>query len=131
MLMGETGDTPILRCENIKLSFGGVVALSDIFLDVNKGEIVSIIGPNGAGKTCIINTITGFYRPSHGNINFKGREITGLAPHKVCALGMARTFQNIELFTGLTVLGGCRLTLHNLRGLGYKRPHERLPLHTV
>jgi branched-chain amino acid transport system ATP-binding protein len=112
MLMGETADTPILRCENVKLSFGGVVALSDISFDVNKGEIVSIRGPNGAGKTCIINTITGFYRPSHGNINFKGREITGLAPHKVCARGIARTFQNIELFTGLSVLDNLLAARH-------------------
>jgi branched-chain amino acid transport system ATP-binding protein len=103
---------PILRCENISLRFGGVVALLNISFEVNKGEIVSIIGPNGAGKTSIINTITGFYRPSQGNIYFEGREITGLPPHKVCVLGLARTFQNIELFTGLTVLDNLLAARH-------------------
>jgi len=112
MVKRENGDTPILRCEDIGLTFGGVVALSEITFEVGKGEIVSIIGPNGAGKTCIINTITGFYRPSNGNIYFKGREIAGLPPHKVCALGIARTFQNIELFTGLTVLDNLLAARH-------------------
>jgi len=112
MVKRENGDTPILRCEDIGLSFGGVVALSEITFEVGKGEIVSIIGPNGAGKTCIINTITGFYQPSDGHIYFKGREIGGLPPHKVCALGIARTFQNIELFTGLTVLDNLLAARH-------------------
>ncbi len=112
MAKWQNGDAPILWCEGIKLSFGGVQALWDIAFDVNDGEIVSIIGPNGAGKTCIINTITGFYRPSQGKIHFKGREITGLSPHKVCALGIARTFQNIELFTGLTVLDNLLAARH-------------------
>jgi branched-chain amino acid transport system ATP-binding protein len=103
---------PVLRCENISLNFGGVVALSDISFEVNKGEILSIIGPNGAGKTCIINSVTGFYRPSKGNIYFEGQDIIGLPPHKVCALGLARTFQNIELFTGLTVLDNLLAARH-------------------
>ena len=102
--MTRPGNGPILRCENVGLTFGSVNALSDMSFDVNKGEIVSIIGPNGAGKTSVINTITGFYRPSQGNIYFRGRNITGLPPHKVCRTGIARTFQNIELFSGLTVL---------------------------
>lgn len=79
----ENGDTSILRCENISLSFGGVVALWEISFQVKKGEILSIIGPNGAGKTCIINTITGFYRPSEGHIYFEGRRMDGLPPHKI------------------------------------------------
>lgn len=100
----RAGEAPILRCGNISLGFGSVMALTDMSFDVNEREIVSIIGPNGAGKTSVINTITGFYRPLKGNIHFKGRDITGLPPHKVCAAGIARTFQNIELFRGLTVL---------------------------
>lgn len=113
MLTTENGsDTPILRCENVSLRFGGVVALTNISFQVKKGEIVSIIGPNGAGKTCVINTITGFYRPSQGNIYFKERSIGGLPPHKVCVLGIARTFQNIELFTGLTVLDNLLAARH-------------------
>jgi len=112
MVKRENGETPILRCDDVGLSFGGVVALAGITFEVGKGEIVSIIGPNGAGKTCVINTITGFYRPSAGNIFFKGRAIGGLSPHKVCALGIARTFQNIELFTGLTVLDNILAARH-------------------
>lgn len=112
MLTMENGDTSMLRCDEINLSFGGVVALSDISFQVKKGEILSIIGPNGAGKTCVINTITGFYRPSEGHIYFKGQKIDGLPPHKVCALGIARTFQNIELFTGLSVLDNLLAARH-------------------
>ncbi len=113
MVAMETGiSTPILKCENISLKFGGVNALLDITFDVNKGEILSIIGPNGAGKTCIINTITGFYHPWKGNVYFEGQEITGLPPHKVCILGVARTFQNIELFTGLSVLDNLLAARH-------------------
>lgn len=105
-------NTPILRCENVSLKFGGVNALSDITFEVNKGEILSIIGPNGAGKTCIINTITGFYHPWKGKVYLEGHEITGLPPHKVCILGVARTFQNIELFTGLSVLDNLLAARH-------------------
>ena len=97
-------EEPILRCDGIGLSFGKVNALSDMTFDVARKEIVSIIGPNGAGKTSVINTITGFYRPTKGSIHFKGRDITGLPPHKVSRAGIARTFQNTELFAGLTVL---------------------------
>ncbi|HEY6001641.1 MAG TPA: ABC transporter ATP-binding protein [Anaeromyxobacter sp.] len=99
-----TTEGPILRCEGIGLSFGSVRALEDMTFDVGPGELVSIIGPNGAGKTSVINTITGFYRPTCGRIRFKGRDITGLAPHRVSRAGIARTFQNTELFSGLTVL---------------------------
>lgn len=95
---------PILQCDDIGLSFGRVHALAGMTFDVSRGEVVSIIGPNGAGKTSVINTITGFYRPTKGSIYFKGRDITGLPPHKVCRAGIARTFQNTELFAGLTVL---------------------------
>lgn len=105
-------NTPILRCENVSLKFGGVNALLDITFEVNKGEILSIIGPNGAGKTCIINTITGFYHPWKGKVYLEGHEITGLPPHKVCILGVARTFQNIELFTGLSVLDNLLAARH-------------------
>jgi len=104
--------TPILRAENVSLRFGGVNALLDINLAVGKGEIISIIGPNGAGKTCMINTITGFYRPWQGSIYFQNQEITGLPPHKICRLGIARTFQNIELFTGLSVLDNLLAARH-------------------
>jgi len=109
---GEGNEAPILRCEGICLNFGKVAALVDMSFEVKEGEIVSIIGPNGAGKTCAINTITGFYRPSQGHITFKGEEIAGIPPHKICLRGIARTFQNIELFTGLTVLDNLLAARH-------------------
>lgn len=93
-----------LKLDNLHLSFGGVRALIDVGLEVKEGEILSIIGPNGAGKTCILNCINGFYRTQSGDIYFEGRNITRLPSHKVAKLGIARTFQNIELFTGLSVL---------------------------
>jgi len=102
--MNGSNGGPLLRCDDVSLAFGSITALSDMSFEVNRGEIVSIIGPNGAGKTSVINTITGFYRPTRGRILFRDRNITGLPPHKVCARGIARTFQNIELFRGLTVL---------------------------
>ncbi len=94
----------LLRIEGISLNFGGVMALMDVSLEVRRGEILAIIGPNGAGKTCILNCITGFYRPARGEIYFQGTRITGKPTHKIAALGITRTFQNIELFTGLSVL---------------------------
>jgi branched-chain amino acid transport system ATP-binding protein len=95
---------PILSCQGVDLTFGSVQALRDMSFDVAAGELVSIIGPNGAGKTSVINTITGFYRPTAGRIRFRGSDITGLPPHRVSRAGIARTFQNTELFAGLTVL---------------------------
>jgi branched-chain amino acid transport system ATP-binding protein len=97
-------DKTNLRLEHLHLSFGGVRALVDVSLEVKDGEILSIIGPNGAGKTCILNCINGFYRPQSGNIYFDGENITRLPSHRIARLGIARTFQNIELFTGLSVL---------------------------
>lgn len=105
-------ESPILRCEDICLDFGGIRALSDISFTVKEGEFLSIIGPNGAGKTCLINTITGFYRPSSGAVYYQQHELTGLTPHEIAKLGIARTFQNIELFTGLTVLDNLLAARH-------------------
>lgn len=99
----ESGST-ILKLEELHLSFGGLDALKGISLELKVGEILAIIGPNGAGKTCILNCINGFYRPQRGKIYFKEQDITNLKPHKIAALGIARTFQNIELYTGLSTL---------------------------
>ena len=98
----KTG-SPILEVSNISLNFGGVKALTDVSFDVKKGEILSIIGPNGAGKTCILNCINQFYQPQKGEIRFKGQKISGMPSHKIAKMGISRTFQNIELFNGLTV----------------------------
>ncbi len=99
----KTG-SPILEMSHLRLNFGGVTALSDVSLTVKKGEILSIIGPNGAGKTCVINCINGFYHPQAGSIMYEGHDLTRLPSHRIARLGLARTFQNIELFSYLTVL---------------------------
>ncbi|MBW1980918.1 MAG: ABC transporter ATP-binding protein [Deltaproteobacteria bacterium] len=101
-----------LEIHNLRLSFGGLTALNDISLSVKQGEIFAIIGPNGAGKTCILNCICCFYRPEAGRIIFEGREITNFSSHKIAELGIARTFQNIELFRGMTVLDNIKLGAH-------------------
>jgi len=92
----------MLRVEGINLSFGGMNVLNDISFEIGEKSIFSIIGPNGAGKTCIVNCINGFYRPQSGRIYFNGNDITRLPSYKRAALGIGRTFQQIELYTGLT-----------------------------
>ncbi|EHM10284.1 ABC-type branched-chain amino acid transport system, ATPase component [Thermanaerovibrio velox DSM 12556] len=94
----------ILKTEGVVMRFGGLTAVNGFEIAVPEGSIVSLIGPNGAGKTTCFNIITGFYRPTEGRVLFKGDDITGLAPHLVCRIGIARTFQNIRLFSGGTVL---------------------------
>lgn len=111
-------DTALLRIEGLSLNFGGVMALMDVNLEIRHGEILAIIGPNGAGKTCILNCITGFYRPAKGDVFFEGKRITGLPTHKIAALGITRTFQNIELFTGLSVLDNLMAGRHLLMKRG-------------
>jgi branched-chain amino acid transport system ATP-binding protein len=94
----------ILSVENVSLAFGGVKALSDISFDIRKGEIRAIIGPNGAGKTSMLNVINGFYQPQHGRITFKGKARTKMRPYEAARGGIARTFQNVALFRGMTAL---------------------------
>jgi len=101
-----------LKIENIHLSFGGLKALNGVSTGVKKGEIFSIIGPNGAGKTCILNCINRFYHPERGSIIFEGRDISRYKPHRIAALGIARTFQNVELFAHMTVLDNIKLGGH-------------------
>jgi branched-chain amino acid transport system ATP-binding protein len=101
---GGPGRDPLLRVEAITVRFGALQALSEVSVDVHRGEIVAIIGPNGAGKTTLLNVISGFYHPQHGRILFDGKDRTHLKPFDVAALGIARTFQNVALFKGMTVL---------------------------
>lgn len=96
------GQSVIIKIENLSLRFGGVQALSNVSLNINTNEILAIIGPNGAGKTALLNCINGFYKPQSGQIVYLGNKITGLRPDKLARAGIARTFQNIELYTGLT-----------------------------
>jgi branched-chain amino acid transport system ATP-binding protein len=95
---------PLLTVEHVSLTFGGVHALSDVSLALGPREILAVIGPNGAGKTSLLNSISGFYRPQRGRIVFDGRDITRLRAHRRAELGIARTFQQIELYSGLTAL---------------------------
>jgi len=100
----EAAAKPLLEVEDLHMNFGGIRALSNFSFKVNEGEIRSVIGPNGAGKTTLINCISGIYRAKKGTIVFKGSEVTGRNPNHIAQLGMARTFQNIALFRGMTVL---------------------------
>lgn len=106
-----TGDIKI-RVESISLSFGGVQALSDISMEIRNAEIVAVIGPNGAGKTCLINCISGFYKPQKGEIYYEQHKITGQPPYKIASLGIARTFQNIQLYSGMTTLDNLMAARH-------------------
>jgi len=94
----------VIRLEDVRLRFGGVEALRGVSLEVREGEILAIIGPNGAGKTCVFNCINGFYKPHAGRIYYGDVEITKLRPDRIANMGIARTFQNIQLFTGLSTV---------------------------
>jgi branched-chain amino acid transport system ATP-binding protein len=94
----------LLAVENVSLAFGGVKAVSDVSFDIRKGEIRAIIGPNGAGKTSMLNIINGFYQPQQGRITFKGETRSKMRPHEAADGGIARTFQNVALFRGMTTL---------------------------
>jgi branched-chain amino acid transport system ATP-binding protein len=110
----ETEKPVKIRIENLSISFGGVKALDDVSLDIRENEILAIIGPNGAGKTAFLNCINGFYRPQDGEIYYGERRITRLRPDKLAKLGIARTFQNIELYTGLSTLDNLMASRHVL-----------------
>ena len=103
---------PLLEIDQVSLAFGGVRALSGVGFEVAPGTITSVIGPNGAGKTSLFNTISGFYRPNSGAIRFEGRDITRLPAPRRAALGLARSFQNIALFRGMSVLDNIKLGRH-------------------
>ena len=104
---------PLLELRNIYKAFGGLQAISDVSLTVNEGEIVSVIGPNGAGKSTLFNLITGVYKPDRGDIIFQGERINGLTPDQVTKKGIARTFQNLRLFTHLSVLDNILIPQHH------------------
>ncbi len=105
-------DTPVLECRQVERRFGGLVALSGVDLQIRRGEIFGLVGPNGSGKTTLTNAITGFYPPQKGQILLDGRDITGMPPHAVARMGVARTFQNLALFNGMTVLDNILLGRH-------------------
>jgi branched-chain amino acid transport system ATP-binding protein len=111
----DQGDS-ILRCRDIELAFGGLRALKGVSLEIPKGQIFGLVGPNGSGKTSMVNVITGFYRPQSGSVNLFGQEVVGLKPHRIAARGVARTFQNLALFRGMTVLENILLGRHVFMG---------------
>jgi branched-chain amino acid transport system ATP-binding protein len=100
----DTAATTILRTERISLSFGGIQALNGVGFEVARGQIISIIGPNGAGKTSMANVVSGIYRPTSGHVLFEGKDCTGFSPQALAALGITRTFQNLALFRGMSVI---------------------------
>jgi len=104
MQASNEAPAPVLECRGLERRFGGLVALTGVNLRIERGEIFGLVGPNGSGKTTMTNAITGFFPPQVGSIWLNGRDITGMAPHKVAALGVARTFQNLALFNGMSVL---------------------------
>jgi len=111
--------TPLVEFKNISLSFKGVKALSDISFTVNEGELFAVIGPNGAGKTSTFNCLNGVYKPQEGDILWRGKSVMGVRPDKIAALGIARTFQNIELFAHMTVLENIALGRHVRTNVGW------------
>jgi branched-chain amino acid transport system ATP-binding protein len=116
--MAELSKAPLLEARELTLAFAGLVAIDDVSFDVQRGEIFAIIGPNGAGKTSIFNCISGVYHPQQGRIRFEGESILGRRPHQIAAAGVARTFQNIQLFPFLTVLDNLMLGRHHLMKTG-------------
>lgn len=132
----ETREMTMIKTDGLSKHFGGLIAVSDFNVEIEKGELVGLIGPNGSGKTTIFNVITGLYKPTAGRIHFDGKNVTGLRPDKITALGIARTFQNIRLFSQLSVLDnvkvGHHLRLHSspfVAALGlptYRREEEEI-----
>jgi branched-chain amino acid transport system ATP-binding protein len=126
----------ILEVQDLTLRFGGLEVIDRLSFDVEEGGIVSLIGPNGAGKTSVFNCLTGFYKPSSGDIRFKGESVMSLKPHKITGRGMARTFQNLRLFKQMTVIENVKSGLHcrtregalgaMLRSPGQRREEERI-----
>jgi branched-chain amino acid transport system ATP-binding protein len=118
---------PILRSERLSKAFGGVQAVNEVSFAVRPGQIKGIIGPNGAGKTTLFNLITGVYAPDSGVIHFNGRRLNGLTPHQVAECGIARTFQNVELFERMSVLENVMVGRHPRTSAGFLGAAFRLP----
>ncbi|MGL4606610.1 MAG: ABC transporter ATP-binding protein [Eubacteriaceae bacterium] len=121
----------VLKTENVTMQFGGVIAVNDLNIDIKKGELAALIGPNGAGKTTAFNVITGVYTPTKGKVLLNSTQgetdITGLKANKITSLGIARTFQNIRLFKGLTVMDNVLIGTHHNANYGFLSGTLRLP----
>jgi len=125
-----------LNIDNVTVAFGGLLALSDLTFSLNPGEILGLIGPNGAGKTTVFNVLTGVYQTTSGDVRFKDQSLRGKRPHKILSLGIARTFQNIRLFSNMTAIENAMVALHSrsragvvgaiLRSPSQKREEENI-----
>jgi branched-chain amino acid transport system ATP-binding protein len=109
-----------LEIEHLTMQFGGLIAVNDVSMSVQKGQIHGLIGPNGSGKTTIFNVLSGYYKPTNGTITFEGKKLTGLAAHQITNSGFARTFQNLRLFSSMTVLDNILVGMghHGQIGIG-------------
>jgi branched-chain amino acid transport system ATP-binding protein len=125
------GGTPMLEVDSVTLRFGGVIALDDVSFQLNEGEILGLIGPNGAGKTTCFNVTTGVYKPTSGQVRFKGSQISGVKRHKITKLGIARTFQNIRLFRAMTALENVLVGADAHHSTGVINALLRLPKHRL
>ena len=117
----------VLSVHGVKKSFGGLVAVNDVSFELPAGQIMGLMGPNGAGKTTLVNVICGFYKPDTGKIAFQGKDITGLPAHKVCRIGMARTFQIPQPFWEMTALQNVAVAAMYAKGLGKAEAEAKAP----
>lgn len=124
-----TTKTPLLKVNQLGIRFGGLKAVSDVNLDLFQGELVGLIGPNGAGKTTFFNLLTGVYIPTEGTIELEGEKLNGFAPYKITKKGLSRTFQNIRLFSELSVLDNVKVAYHSLAKHSILSSVFRLPIH--
>ncbi|HLO12537.1 MAG TPA: ABC transporter ATP-binding protein [Pseudoneobacillus sp.] len=124
-----TETKPLLNVHQAGIRFGGLKAVSDVNLELRQGELVGLIGPNGAGKTTFFNLLTGVYVPTEGSITLEGEKLNGLAPYKITRKGISRTFQNIRLFSELSVLDNVKVAYHSLAKHSILSSIFRLPYH--
>jgi len=118
---------PLLKIENLSKSFGGLKAVSNLNIAINEGELIGLIGPNGAGKTTVFNLLTGVYDKTEGKMTFQDKDISGLKPYQVTHRGMARTFQNIRLFSDLSVIDNVKIAYHQRTSYSAASALLRLP----
>ncbi|AET70988.1 ABC-type branched-chain amino acid transport systems, ATPase component [Desulfosporosinus orientis DSM 765] len=118
---------PLLKTEKMSKAFGGLKAVSDLNIEINNGELIGLIGPNGAGKTTVFNLLTGVYEPTEGKISFQNKDMKGLKPYQVTQRGIARTFQNIRLFSDLSVIDNVKIAYHQRSSYSTFSAFFRLP----
>ncbi|MGN0692969.1 MAG: ABC transporter ATP-binding protein [Oscillospiraceae bacterium] len=123
----NTAKTPMLEVKQLSISFGGLKAVDGLNMTIHKGQLYGLIGPNGAGKTTVFNMLTGVYKPTSGSIILDGENITGKAPAQINCCGVARTFQNIRLFSNMSVLDNVKVGLHNQKKYSVIEGALRLP----